>query len=199
MTTTVASSDLLKVINWLNSIGISVKPIQQLASELHQQAHIDNIWIYEGEIYINDKTHCGDLLHEAGHLATTPTELRCLLSGNLEIELFEFQEILLPYEQKLLQTGVEDPVLRAILEMGETATIAWSFAAADHLSIDTFLPFENGFENEKGEPDGLGLWQSLEISRLQRISFYPGINSLFHSKMLKNYQDFPHLDKWVQI
>lgn len=189
------NNDLQKVKDWLINIGIPVKDLEDLPCD-DVFSFIDNIKIYQGELYINDKTHPGDLLHEAGHIATTPSILRVYLKGNLNIHVdimnTHFNEVINAY-------GINSDKFLALINSGETAAIAWSYAAAIAAKVDSFLPFENGFD-ESGEygESGESLHSSLEMSQNGK-SFYMGINSLFHGKMLEKYEVFPELKRWLQI
>ena len=70
----------------------------------------------------------GDLLHEAGHLALSPPELRPLLDDKVELPGFDMDAI-------------------------EVGTIAWSYAAGLHLGIEPEVVFHE--EGYKGNSKGL--------------------------------------------
>ena len=57
---------------------------------------LDNIAIKEGTIICNQNVEIGDLLHEAGHLAVCPSEIRSCMSGDLAIALEEVLNLINP-------------------------------------------------------------------------------------------------------
>lgn len=188
-------SELQKVVNWLQSIGLKIKPWSELNSSKNIPSFLENIKIFEGKIYINQKTHPGDLLHDAGHVATTPSFLRSYLSGNLDINDNTFDEL---FKSKLIDySNSESDEWTAFMNCGETAAIAWSFAATIEIGeLNRALIFENwSLTNEEKE----ALYSGLELSCSSRQSFYLGVNSLLHGKMLNKYENFPKLKRWIQI
>jgi len=80
----------------------------------------------------------GDLLHEAGHLAVLPATLRATISDD------------------------------QLVEGGEVESIAWSFAALQHLGLPLELLFHAG--GYRGGSEGLKLSFSLGV--------YPGVPGL---------------------
>ncbi len=186
--------DLIAVKSWLHSIGLTVNLGNSLTTDAKDSSFLDDVWIKEGEIHIVPNTNAGNLLHEAGHIATTPSILRHLLNDSLEIDLFDFEEAIAPYH-------FEHPAYKAAMEISEQMAIAWSFAAAWKIGINTFIPFENGFENENGESDALNTWKALKssINQSKNYNCYVGVNSLVRVGMLKSCKDYPELNLWVQI
>jgi len=70
----------------------------------------------------------GDLLHEAGHLAVAPGEIRGLLDDEVELPGFNMDSI-------------------------EAGAMAWSYAAALHLNLDPSVVFHK--DGYKGNAEGL--------------------------------------------
>lgn len=101
---------------FLCSIGIDV-----VAVEICANTFLPGIAVKDGKLLVDvDKLlFPGDLLHEAGHLAVVPKNLRERL--NDEIEVPEFNAELLEIE-----------------------AIAWSYAACLHLAIDPEIVFHEG-------------------------------------------------------
>ncbi|HKE22045.1 MAG TPA: hypothetical protein VKB88_06615 [Bryobacteraceae bacterium] len=98
-----------QITGFLNEIGLPVRlgavPLETFLPGIHVENGV--LVVEEGRLL-----YPGDLLHEAGHLAVSPSALRGSLSGN---------------------TG-DDPG-------GEMAAIAWSYAAALHLKLDLTVVF----------------------------------------------------------
>ena len=197
-----------KVAAWAQSIGLTVKKItnQEIASvvkkdiaEIHNHSFLSNIWIAKGIIYYNNRTHPGNLLHDLGHLAVTPSWLRPHLSQNLDWT--QSPELVELVENKCDATAEKGSELlqnwNTLIHGDEQAAIAWSFIAAQAAEVDDFLPFETGFDNPESST-GKELYDSLSMSAATNGCYHAGIASLYHSGMLKNKADFPKLIKWVQ-
>lgn len=193
--------DLKKVVNWATSIGLEVRHKNTRTTKFVSNVFpfLPNIWIEYGIIYYNNQTLAGNLLHDLGHLAVTPSILRSYLCGEL---LFDYEpdavDIIEKLEEELIRTGKETQQWKAYLNGNEQAVIAWSFAAARECKVDDFLPFEQGFTDANGNSDGKHIYNSLLLSCGQYQVFHPGISGLYHSNMLKNKCDFPQLNYWVQ-
>jgi hypothetical protein len=99
----------VKIADFLTSIGIEVTPV-----DLSEKTFLPGILVDHGALRVDEAklVSPGDILHEAGHLAVTPTEKR----GRL-------------YNDVSKNAG------------DELATIAWSWAATLHLGIDPALLF----------------------------------------------------------
>jgi hypothetical protein len=99
-TQSIWQKDCIKISNWAKSIGLIAKRvsnkdvskiIRKSISEINRYSFLSNVWVKKGIIYYNDLAHPGDLLHELGHLAVTPSWLRLELSENLEETGFAHQ------------------------------------------------------------------------------------------------------------
>ena len=133
----------------------------------------------------------GDVLHEAGHVAVTPSLFREHLSDNVSDDRMNklYEDYLAANPDGF--SWPEDPICRAILQADEQAAIAWSFAAALAIGIDTMLPFKNGFEGG-GEDVHLAL----------SIGQHLGINGLRVGGMTGRRgatDGFPAMVRWMQI
>lgn len=109
----------------MNEIGIPV-----LAASLKDQTFLPGILVKAGTLLVDEEKlkFPGDLLHEAGHLAVAPANLRDKLSD----------EVVLP--------DVNLSVL-------EAQAILWSFAACLYLEINPRIVFHKG--GYKGRSEGL--------------------------------------------
>jgi len=94
---------------FINSIGLRAEPAQIL-----KETFLPGLQISNGAIFIDESRllYPGDILHEAGHLAVTPSEKRDTLCGNTGADAGE-----------------------------EMMAIAWSYAAAVHLGLDLHVVF----------------------------------------------------------
>ena len=98
-----------RITAFLSEIGIPVR-----AAPISQATILPGIYVESGGLVIDEAqlAYPGDLLHEAGHLAISPTDVRRTLTGD---------------------TGDDGGE--------EMAAIAWSYAAALHLELDPSVVF----------------------------------------------------------
>ncbi len=106
----------IKIAGFLNEIGIPAIP-----AKLDEVTFLPGILVKDGRLLVDEErlAYPGDLLHEAGHLAVAPANLRKSLSD----------QVILP---------------DANLDALETHAIAWSYAACVHLQIDPRIVFHEG-------------------------------------------------------
>lgn len=110
-----------QITNFLSSIGIQV-----VEQKLPTDTFLPGLSLLGSSVLVDMQQlkHPGDLLHEAGHIATTEEKLR-LLIGTPEM-------------------GENWPS-----EGDEIAAILWSFAACHHLKLDLNIVFHpNGYKND---------------------------------------------------
>jgi hypothetical protein len=114
-----------KIVEFLKEIGLEIEP-----RSLDKETFLPGILIENGKICVDEEKLAfpGDLLHEAGHLAVVPGDLRGQLSD--EVELPDF---------------FPDTI--------EAAAMAWSYAAALYLEIDPRIVFHK--EGYKGNSAAL--------------------------------------------
>jgi len=124
------SQEHLTVIQWLRSIGIPMTMGFSFAKNFNAY-----IWHKDGGIVVASKAHIGNILHEAGHFAVTPANMRKRVSNS-------FDDI-----------GLKEP--------HEDMALAWSYAAAIACEVDTMIPFQTGFKNPSS---GFGVHMALERS-----------------------------------
>ena len=105
-----------RIVAFLRRIGIPVS-----AAEL-TDSFLPGLTIERGGLVVDDERleFPGDLLHEAGHIAVAPAELRPSMSGSLD-------EV----------PGLDTATL-------EWAAIPWSYAAALEIGIDPAIVFHEG-------------------------------------------------------
>lgn len=192
--------DCQKIATWAQSIGLMVTKIDKIedAWELNVRPFLPKVWIKNGIVYYDNWTHPGNLLHDLGHIAVTPSWLRSHLSGDLDWgQTPELVELVESICDATAEKGIKLQNWNALIHGDEQAAIAWSFVAAQAAGVDDFLPFEIGFDNPNGAT-GEELHESLSISAITNRCYHAGIASLYHSGMLKSKTAFPELSKWVQ-
>jgi hypothetical protein len=191
--------DCRKVAIWATSVGLDVRKISDIDRPSSDVVpFLANVWIDGGVVYYNEETHPGDLLHDLGHIAVSPSWLRSYLGSELIWDdCPEVTDLVDALYNSVVDNGMETPGWKAFIQGDEQATIAWSFAAAQAANINDFLPFENGFDEIENH-NGKGVYENLKISANSKICCHAGVASLFHGGMLKSKADFPNLCKWVQ-
>lgn len=106
------------IISFIRSIGIAVHE-----EEIEENTFLPGILMRRGELVVDrgKLIYPGDLLHEAGHIATVPPSVRHSMNGNLEVNEMH--------------------------KTGELMAIPWSYAACIHLNIDPYIVFhEHGYQ-----------------------------------------------------
>ena len=102
-----------KITEFLGEIGLETE-----ARSLNQKTFLPGILIENGKMFVDEEklAYPGDLLHEAGHLAVIPGNLRAELNDEVHLPGFEPNTI-------------------------EAAALAWSYASALYLEIDPKIVF----------------------------------------------------------
>lgn len=157
---------LQTIIRFIESIGIPVK----YAGDV-QNVFLPGLRIENGTIIIDSEKefYPGDLLHEAGHIATVPAADRHLLSN-------------------------ENIATRKDYAAEEMMSIAWSYAACCHLQLDPFVVFhDKGYKNGgaqiaegfiKGEYFGVSMLQWVGLTHDPQNRHLPE-NAVLFPKMIK--------------
>ena len=105
-----------QIVDFLTSVGIRVHE-----GSVATDSFLPGLSIVNGSL-VYDRLSLqwpGDLLHEAGHIATVPTSIRALLSDSLD------HAPLVPHS-------------------GEAEATAWAYAATVHLGLDPSVLFHHG-------------------------------------------------------
>lgn len=158
---------LIKVlVNFLQEIGLTVKFEKE-----SEPGFLPGIHIKSGGLSIDPDQilYPGDILHEAGHLATLPYAIRCELDGKL------------PDTDK--HRGAE------------LMTLAWSYAAALHLNIPASVVFhEHGY---KGASENLiDNFEQGRVIGLPLLQYY-GMTYDQKNAALLGVKPFPHMVSWI--
>lgn len=115
-----------RIAEFLTSVGIEVVPARLEEGE----CLLPGIRVEGGRLLVDEAglTYPGDLLHEAGHLAVAPGDVRPGLSG----------EVVIP---------------GADMDASEVHATAWAYAAVVHLGLDPKILFHGG--GYRGKSEGL--------------------------------------------
>lgn len=157
-----------KFADFLHEIGLKISP-----RNLEGETFLRGILIENGELFVDELRleFVGDILHEAGHLATAPAEFRPRLSDTVELPDFNMDSL-------------------------ETAAMLWSYAAAIHLKIDPRIVFHpHGY---KGSSEGilfnysLGMFLGIQVLEESEMAFGQNLAAQ------KNVEPFPEMQKWLR-
>jgi hypothetical protein len=158
-----------RIGEFLIEIGLEIVP-----QTLDENTFLSGILIENGKILVDEAKLAfpGDLLHEAGHLAVTPKNLRAYLSD----------EIALPAEFDI------DAI--------EQAAIAWSYAAALHLGLNPRVVFhESGY---KGNSESLLLNFSLGVYIGANTLESAEMTATGEKARRRDVSPYPKMLKWLR-
>lgn len=159
-------AQITPILSFLDRIGVVYK-----LSGINDETFLPGLKLSNGALIIDlsKLLYPGDILHEAGHLACMPPEIRKEMSDDLA-----------PSD---LHQG------------GEMMAIAWSYAACIHLNIDPIVVFHNeGYKSggktiienfEQGSFVGVPLlqWCGMTFDKIQAEK--------------KQVKAFPHMQRWL--
>jgi hypothetical protein len=171
--------DLQKCITFLDKIGIKVSFCDSVVDVAENPSDIlwEGVLLKDGQLFYTGEAHPGDLLHEAGHLATAPSEIRDCLTGELAPEM---------------ALDFDGETNHRYLYWSDRAASAWAFYAAIESGIDSKLPFENGFPLD----EGIETWQAIHVG------WETGVGSgescqLYYGGMIES-KGAKTMSKWLQ-
>ena len=156
-----------RIADFLTEIGIEVVPAQ-----LSGDTFLPGIAVEHGRILVDEEKliYPGDLLHEAGHLAVAPGDLRSGLSG----------EVSLP---------------DANMDLVEASAIAWSYAASLHLGLDSKTVFHEG--GYRGQAAALlmnfEIGVPLGVKGLEEAGM-----TMTKNGAREGIRPYPHMLKWLR-
>jgi len=157
-----------RIAEFLTAIGIPV-----VATQLGDECFLPGIGIESGKLLVDEKKlkYPGDLLHEAGHLAVAPGEVRPGLTG----------EVVIP---------------DADMNVVEVQATAWAYAAIRHLDLDPSVLFHEG--GYRGMSQGLIFTYGVGVypgaNRLQEIS----MTAVGEMARKSGIPPYPHMLKWIR-
>ena len=156
------------IIGFFEEIGIPVSE-----GRVEDGSFLPGIEVRAGGLLIDRSTvlHAGDLLHEAGHIAVSPSAARPTLSGTVEI-------------------------LTSIPELVELEAILWSYAACLHLGIDPRVVFhEHGYHGRSESLLGnfeLGVYLGVQGLEAAGLTLSPA------EAAKTGLRPFPVMQKWLR-
>lgn len=156
------------ITDFIRSIGIPVK-----LEAIQEETVLPGITIVHGGLVVDTEKlfYPGDILHEAGHLAAAPPDIRQTMHGALDPKLdFEIA--------------------------GELMAIPWSYAAALFLKIDPLIVFHADGYHGGGDSivDNFSKGRYFGVPMLQ----WAGMTYDEKSAAEKGLPPFPHMIKWVR-
>lgn len=157
-----------KICGFLSGIGIEVVP-----ARLGDECFLPGIVVENGRLLVDEEKleYPGDLLHEAGHLALAPSEVRPDLSG----------EVVIP--------GADMDAL-------EIQVTAWAYAAVVFLGLEPQVLFHQG--GYKGRSESLIFTFSFGVypgaSGLESL----GMTSCGENARRRGIEPYPNMLKWVR-
>jgi hypothetical protein len=156
------------IVNFLTTIGISVQE-----TDVGDDSFLPGLRVVNGGL-IFDRAKLvwpGDLLHEAGHIATIPSAERALLNDAME-------------------------ALNAHAHGGEAEATAWAYAAIVHLQLDPAVLFHAG--GYHGQSDslistfGYGVYPgAFGLSQM-------GMSLLSADAIAQSVAPYPHMTRWLR-
>lgn len=156
------------IVNFLLAIGIPVHKAHVPADSFLPGLVIRN----GGIVFDEEKLQWpGDLLHEAGHIATMPAAMRSMINDSLD-ELPE------------------------VLHAGEIEATAWAYAAALHLDIPPSILFHEG--GYHGKSSGLIMTYDLGVYPGCFGLAQAGMTLLGEEATLAGIAPYPHMTRWLR-
>ncbi|RYZ92823.1 MAG: hypothetical protein EOP06_03090 [Proteobacteria bacterium] len=169
-------------IDFLREIGLTV------AEAEIEGGFVPHVRIFKGTLLVDPRALVSDLLHEAGHLAITPSRYRHLMDGDLRPGIIEMIRLY----------GLEDDepdskLYRAVVQASDDGATAWAFAAGVKLQI----PHDEIISGDQYGGDGETIRACLAANA------YIGINGLSFagfcsSNRFGKLPVYPNLAFWTQ-
>lgn len=158
-----------RLADFLGGIGLPV----EAAASFPGEPFLPGIFVENGRIFVDEATlrFPGDLLHEAGHLAVTPSAVRNALAGDV---------------------GLPDAGDAGL----EVMVIAWSYAACCFLNLDPCVVFhEHGY---RGNSQGLLLGFSLGVFPGAPGLQAAGMSAFGAEAVRLGVPPFPQMRRWLR-
>jgi hypothetical protein len=153
-----------KILLFVKEIGLSYQ-LKQIIGD----TFLPGLKLTNGSLVIdvNQLKYIGDILHEAGHLACMPPEIRMTMNENLEdIDLHRG---------------------------GEMMAMAWSYAACIHLELDPHLVFhENGYKG-----DGKNIVMNFQQGQYLGVPLLIWCGMCQRADLNNKSQGFPKMLTWT--
>lgn len=176
-----------RIVDFIRGVGLPLE-----VGPFGPEGFLPGVTISAGVLRV-DPTHIyvsGDLLHEAGHMATVPSRLRPKLGDNLETTLRD-------------AIGDDpDPLAQLALTQTESMAIAWSYAALRALDLPPETIFFAGgyrMETEQQQRHFLHLLEAgnnMGIGHLCRMGM-TGPTGIMALLMQSHLPPYPSMTHWV--
>lgn len=177
----------LRCFRFLGSIGLAVH------EETGASGFTPGVDIRNGELFVDLAVATpSNLLHEAGHLATTPGQYRKLMQTDVQGGQ---REMLDSIDREEIE--IDSPLFRAIMQCCDTEATAWAWAAGTHLGIPDDLIIADEDYQDEGE----------SVRSCLAHNSYLGINGLAHAGFcctrphhteITGKPAYPTLAFWIQ-
>lgn len=157
-----------RIVDFLTEIGIGVEH-----ATLPDDTFLPGVYVKEGRLLIDSSKllYPGDLLHEAGHLAVVPADIRSTFTG---------------------EVNVPDVAMEPI----EVQSMAWSYAAALHLNLDPSVVFHAGGYHGRSQSllqnFQLGVYLGVQSLEAAGLTLTPATASA------SGQAGFPAMIKWLR-
>lgn len=179
-------NDVVEAAHAVRTLGIPI----ELTYERPMGSFLAGAWIHLGTVYINpDIALLGDVFHEAGHLAVTPSRFRHWWRKwgmNLDDPDSPLSHAI---EERFQQDfDPDDLEIRALMQMGECEAIAWEYAAIVELGFCA----EHAFSHPSRFQG-----QGRDVLDQLRGNGHFGINGLQAAKMT-TVRTYPRMIRWLQ-
>jgi hypothetical protein len=178
--------DLRRIQAFLDRVGIVMTQTPDPV-----EGFLPGVRIVHGGLLVGPGADADSILHEAGHLATTPAPFRDLMHGNVTGGQKKMADALL--------AGVLDPecdlVVQA-MQCSDAEASAWAFAAGRAIGLpDDKIILDSSFDG-----GGASIRQALALSA------YLGINGMVRAGMcaqglyarMKGLPAYPEMIRWTQ-
>ncbi|MGN7988828.1 hypothetical protein ACTJKC_15870 [Pedobacter sp. 22226] len=154
------------ILSFLRDIGISYS-----LEEIEGETFLPGLKLRTGTLIIDrgKLLYPGDILHEAGHLACMPPDIRKNMSDNLP--------------------GGD------LHDGGELMAIAWSYAACIYLNIDAKVVFhEHGYKNGSD-----AIIENFKASRFIAVPLLQWLGMTYDEKQAQIHElpPYPAMQKWL--
>lgn len=182
------------LLQCLRALGITA----DLRSAPHPRSFLPHVWIEAGILHATPRAAAGAVMHEAGHLAVTPSRFRPLIEpGSISEEESRLGRAYASYIRE--EAPACDPdhwLTRAVLQAGEQEAISWSYAAALHIGLPPERVFLYRSRNTPRQLQPYG-GEGREILEQHRLGMACGIHGLHHAGMLDR-RKWPQMTLWLQ-
>jgi hypothetical protein len=157
-----------KILTFLEEIGIPATD-----GEVADDTFLPGIEVQNGSLVVDKGKlrYPGDLLHEAGHIAVSPAEIRSQLSGKVELP-------------------------ERAPHLVELEAMLWSYAACLYLSIDSRVVFHD--DGYKGK--AVALLQNFELGVFHGVNglVAAGMTLSPDAATTSGGKPFPAMQKWLR-